>query len=1080
MPLTTSKSKTTQSYQSFLRLLILGFFITGTLSLSARNFYISSSSGNDGYTSSQAQNQYTPWRSLSKLNSFFSSLTGGDVVYFKAGDVFYGSIIANQSGSNGNPILLTSYGSGNKPLISGFTTVNNWTNIGNNIYQANVPGVSSALNLVSINGRPQQIGRYPNASNTGDPYLYYESSGGNTITDNQGLSTNWTGASVIIRNRRWIMNKFTITGQSGGKLWYNDPNNIPASAGFGYFIVNDPRTLDQFGEWYLNTSNKNLQVHFGGNNPSNFSVKVSTIDKTIDLGTSSYITVQNLSFEGANITGLLANWSNNISILQCNFNQMGGNGITINGISNTLIDGVNVSNILNNGMTIENSGNTNTVLRNSTVHNVGMLAGMGENGDGGLMGIVLKVQSNALMEYNNIDSIGYSAIDFQGNDFTIRNNFINNYCFRKDDGGAIYTYGNGVAYTNRQIYNNIILNAIGAGFGTAGKTPEAEGIYMDRGTEGVNIHDNSVAHMGRTGLLLNSIQNVQANNNTVYDGRWSIEICRFAGDQTTRNNQITNNIFYPRTSDQQTMAYKNFSLNVPTSMSIQQDIAAAGTIDYNMYGAINSTPFSYYYSYYAGGQLIWPASSSLNSWKSFSNKDWNSKNPIKVPTSVNDVRFEYNATQSAKTISLDANYVGVDNTNYNGSITLQPYTSKIIIKNGPSIPTTAPATTLYSSASVPGINCTGSNTTVTVNGSGGSAPYLGTGNFSTNAGKGSLRLDFPSYITNKTSIIFANVGSITAGKNYMLNFSALASYSNRSLKVYLRQSGGNLTPLTEPYMDQFINNTRTDYKLLFTPTISDINGRIDIEIPQSSGTTYVDNIAFFESDLSGNLISSNAFPNGIFESNITGVNIWSSNNNQVASWDNTGKISNINYYTVTDSKGVKSTTGINIKQPATTLSASVTNNGTTLIVNGSGGAYPYTGTGNYPSSIGYKTFTITDANGCSATTSINVTSTAGAKTSSSATTLSDGALSTETFNTTTLQISSYPNPTITNFSLLVQGGSAEKIAITVMGADSRTVYQTTGSTNNTYKFGDNFAPGLYIIRVMQGVTVQTLKVIKGN
>ena len=1069
MPFTFLKSNTTSNFNHILKTIFFGIFLTGALNTNARNFYFSSTIGNDNYSSSQAQNQSTPWRSLSKLNSFFNNLTGGDIVYFKSGDVFYGNIVANKSGDNGNPIILTSYGNGNKPLISGFQNINSWTNIGNNIYQAYVPNVSNTLNLVSINGRPQQIGRFPNSSNTSDPYLYYESAGGNSITDNQGLANNWTGASLIIRNRRWIMNKFKITSQSGGKIYYNDPNNIPASAGFGYFIVNDPRTLDQFGEWYLNTSSKNLQIHFGGNVPSNYNVKVSIVDKTIDLGTSANITVKNLSFEGANVTGLLANWSSNVSILQCNFNQMGGNGIIINGITNTLIDGVTVSNILNSGITVEN-----------TVHNVGMFAGMGENGDGGLMGIVCKVQSNAVMEYNNIDSIGYTAIDFQGNNFTIRNNFINNYCIRKDDGGAIYTYGNGVPYTNRQIYNNICLNAIGAGYGTAGKSPEAEGIYMDRGTEGVNIHDNSIAHMGRTGLLLNSIQNVQATNNTVFDGRWSIEICRFAGDQTTRNNQITNNIFYPRTADQQTLAYKNFSLNVPSTMSIQQDIAASANLDNNIYGATNLTPFSYYYSLYGGGPLIWPANISLNSWKSFSNKDWNSRNPNKIPASINDVRFEYNATQTAKTISLDANYVGVDNTNYNGSITIQPYTSKILIKNGPSIPlTTTSASTLSSAAFVPGLNCTGGNTTVTVTGSGGAAPYTGTGNFSANAGKGSLKINFPSYNTTKTSIIFANVGAISAGKNYMLSFTVLAANSSRMLKSWLRQSGGSLTPLTEPYMDQFINNGRTDFNLLFTPTISDANGRVDIEIPQSSGTTYVDNIAFFECTLDGKLISSNAFNNGLFESDILAVNVWSSNNNQIASWDNSGKISNTNYYTVTDSRGTKSTTGIIIKQPASTLTASVTQNGNTLIVTGSGGAYPYTGTGNFNANLGFNSFTIGDANGCSDETSITVYSNSTLKTNTT-TTLSSNVLSAETIGGTTLKISSYPNPTTTDFSLLVQGGSTEKIGITVMGADSRTVYQTTGSSNNTYKFGNNFAAGIYIIKVLQGTTVQTLKVVKGN
>ena len=78
----------------------------------AANYYCSSTDGDDSRTSAQAQNSSTPWKSISKLNSFFSSLQPGDVVLFKRGDVFYGSITINKSGSAGSPITFDAYGSG--------------------------------------------------------------------------------------------------------------------------------------------------------------------------------------------------------------------------------------------------------------------------------------------------------------------------------------------------------------------------------------------------------------------------------------------------------------------------------------------------------------------------------------------------------------------------------------------------------------------------------------------------------------------------------------------------------------------------------------------------------------------------------------------------------------------------------------------------------------------------------------------------------------------------------------------------------------------------------------------------------
>jgi hypothetical protein len=53
-----------------------------------------------------------------------------------------------------------------------------------------------------------------------------------------------------------------------------------------------------------------------------------------------------------------------------------------------------------------------------------------------------------------------------------------------------------------------------------------------------------------------------------------------------------------------------------------------------------------------------------------------------VNTVQSQVRFEYNPTSVNRTIALDAKYIGVDSTVYNGTITIAPYSSKILIKGG--------------------------------------------------------------------------------------------------------------------------------------------------------------------------------------------------------------------------------------------------------------------------------------------------------------------------------------------------------------------------------------------------------------
>src|SRR4051794_6877824 len=101
------------------------------VSANAKNYYFSSSQGDDNRSSSQAQNSSTPWRSIDKLNSYFKYLQPGDKIYFKSGDTFYGAIYTTRSGSSSSPITFSSYGSGSKPVISGLTTVTSWNYLGN-------------------------------------------------------------------------------------------------------------------------------------------------------------------------------------------------------------------------------------------------------------------------------------------------------------------------------------------------------------------------------------------------------------------------------------------------------------------------------------------------------------------------------------------------------------------------------------------------------------------------------------------------------------------------------------------------------------------------------------------------------------------------------------------------------------------------------------------------------------------------------------------------------------------------------------------------------------------------------------
>jgi hypothetical protein len=52
-----------------------------------------------------------------------------------------------------------------------------------------------------------------------------------------------------------------------------------------------------------------------------------------------------------------------------------------------------------------------------------------------------------------------------------------------------------------------------------------------------------------------------------------------------------------------------------------------------------------------------------------------------TPTSDNDIQLEYNATKSPKTISLGQPMIDIKGTKYVTSITLQPFTSVVLMKD---------------------------------------------------------------------------------------------------------------------------------------------------------------------------------------------------------------------------------------------------------------------------------------------------------------------------------------------------------------------------------------------------------------
>ncbi len=262
-------------------------------------------------------------------------------------------------------------------------------------------------------------------------------------------------------------------------------------------------------------------------------------------------------------------------------------------------------------------------------------------------------------------------------------------------------------------------------------------------------------------------------------------------------------------------------------------------------------------------------------------------------------------------------------------------------------------TQLNATSGAGSILCNGGTTTVNVGANGGTAPYTGTGNFTVNAGTFNYTVTDANGCTATTSVTVTEPSLLTASSS-----AGTILCNGGSTTVNVSGNGG-----TSPYSG--------------TGNFTEFAGTFNYNISDANGCTATTSITITEPTL---LTASSSAGSILCNGGSTTVNV--GGNGGTTPYAGTGNFTEFAgtfNYTVTDANGCTATTSVTVTEPslltASSSAGSILCNGgsTTVNVGGNGGTTPYAGTGNFTEFAGTFNSTVTDANGCTASTSVTVT-----------------------------------------------------------------------------------------------------------
>ncbi len=684
-------------------------------------YYVSSSGGDDD---NAGTSEAAPFETVAKINTL--DLAPGDRVLFKCGDTWRGEpLVIDDAGTAGNPITFGAYPAGcaDKPILSGAQPIVGWTASGSaNIYVADLSAGTNAgkfahgVNQLFAGSERLPLGRWPNLD-AGTGYATIDGQpAGDRITDHQLPAGDWTGAIAHIRGMTWYILNREATGDAGSTLTLNHAADCwDGCTGWGYFLNHHINTLDQEGEWYYDAAAHRVYLYTTGGAPADGEIEGSVVLKDDDrswggvtLGVDlndpgiSYVVVEHLDVRRWFRHGIAtptnhAHYENHHITLRDNaISDVDGVGINLAawvwGAEDGRADGWRggyqmtvEANVIDtaNAMGI-NTYSRSSTFANNTIRDVGLIENLGATGLGCSLtdsgghctedgdGIRIKIDEPSdtgcynTMTGNRLERIAYNGMDIFGHHNTVQHNVIREACTTKADCGSVRTFGRDnlsqTAAHDLTFEENIFVNPIGE---MAGCKPDvgvrAFGFYIDHYSRNVTLTGNTVISATVHGILYQNSTGSVTDNTLYNNGRaWDYAAQIHVGDAPAAVSTHTGNVLYSPRPTVRTLA-----LNDP--------------------GQLGSSNHNAFFNPYWETHIRAEGDRSLIAWQSYSGKDgdstehWFTLAPGDAPRS----RIFYNETATSQAFELgNRRYLTLDQAPVQGTITLQPFESIVLIDNG--------------------------------------------------------------------------------------------------------------------------------------------------------------------------------------------------------------------------------------------------------------------------------------------------------------------------------------------------------------------------------------------------------------